>query len=82
MGGREELEIEIDEQGRVHVVTKGLKGPACLEYAKVFQELLGPVVEQRLTHEYYEQPPDVRIGSQAQARGSVGRGSLPRRPGA
>ena len=75
MAGFEELEIEIDATGAVHVVTKGIKGEACLAYRKLFQEVLGLVVEERLTSEYYEKPPAVAMREGAQAKTSV------RRPG-
>jgi hypothetical protein len=64
----EELEIEIDETGAVRVTTKGLKGEDCLAYVGVFRELLGDVVQQRLTSEYYETPPGVRVAPSTRVR--------------
>jgi hypothetical protein len=69
----EELEIEIDPTGRVMVTTKGIKGPACLAYRKLLQEILGEVVEQRLTSGYYEKPPGVSIAPAAHARRRLGK---------
>lgn len=71
----EELEVEIDETGQVRIATKGIKGPACLAYVKLFQELLGDVVEQRLTAEYYEEPPEVEITAAERVRRRYGPGA-------
>lgn len=49
-----ELEIEITKDGKVHVKTKGVKGKACLAYAKLMQEIIGKIQSQDLTAEYYE----------------------------
>ena len=55
MTGSEELEIEIDETGKVKVHVRGLPGKACLNYVEVFRTLLsGSVKDQELTPEYYE----------------------------
>jgi hypothetical protein len=55
MARGEELEIQIDAAGRVQVHVKGMPGKRCLDYVKVFQELLGPVTDQRPTEEFYQQ---------------------------
>jgi hypothetical protein len=52
---QEELEIEIDANGRVQVHVKGMPGKRCLDYLKVFQDLLGPVTDQRPTEEFYQE---------------------------
>ncbi|MBF0118416.1 MAG: DUF2997 domain-containing protein [Desulfobacterales bacterium] len=49
-----EIDVEINENGDVKVQVKGIKGKGCLEYSKIFQELLGPIKEQKLTSEYYD----------------------------
>ena len=64
---REELEIEIGPDGQVQVHVKGLKGKKCLEYKKVFSELLGPVKETKLTDEYYEE--EVQVKTRKEIRG-------------
>lgn len=51
---REELEIEIDAQGRVHVQTIGIKGPRCLDVAESLVKILGREESRQLTNEYYE----------------------------
>ncbi|MBF0225481.1 MAG: DUF2997 domain-containing protein [Desulfobacterales bacterium] len=59
MAKRTEIEVEIDEQGDVKIEVKGIKGKACLDYADIFQNVLGPIKEQRLTSEYYEQSSNI-----------------------
>jgi hypothetical protein len=51
---QEELEIEIDAQGRVTVRTIGIKGPRCLDYAEALALILGREESRELTNEYYE----------------------------
>jgi len=55
MAKQEELEIEIDANGRVQVQVKGMPGKRCLDYVKIFQDLLGPVTDQRPTEEFYQE---------------------------
>ena len=51
---QEELEIEIDAQGRVQVRTIGIKGERCLDYAEALARILGREESRQLTNEYYE----------------------------
>ncbi len=51
---QEELEIEIDAQGRVTVRTIGIKGPRCLDYAETVAQILGREESRELTSEFYE----------------------------
>ena len=51
---QEELEIEIDAQGRVQVRTVGIKGARCLDYAEALAHILGREESRQLTNEYYE----------------------------
>lgn len=55
MANGEQLEIEIDAHGRVQVHVKGMPGKRCLDYVKIFQELLGPVTDQQPTEEFYQE---------------------------
>ncbi len=64
MAQQEELEIEIDPNGQVQVHVKGTKGKRCLDYVEVFRALLGPVMEETLTAEYYETETTVAQGHQ------------------
>lgn len=51
---QEELEIEIDAQGRVQVRTIGIKGPRCIDAAEAVARILGREASRQLTSEYYE----------------------------
>jgi hypothetical protein len=64
----EEFEIEISADGKVTVRTKGIKGPACLEYADLFAEIIGREESRELTGEYYEQPNEIQQGNQLKQR--------------
>lgn len=57
---KKEVEIEIKSNGDVKVHIQGIKGPKCLEYAKLFEKVVGPIKDQSLTSEYYE--PETHIG--------------------
>ncbi len=50
----EELEIEIGPDGKVTVTTKGIKGPACMDYADLMVQILGREEHREKTAEYYE----------------------------
>ena len=62
MKNGDELEIEIDAEGRVSVMTHGVKGRRCLDYQEIFRELLGPVSNKQLTPEFNE----IEVDTQAQ----------------
>jgi len=50
----EQIDIEIDADGKVHVHVKGMPGKSCLDYVEVFRTLLGGAEDDlRLTEEYY-----------------------------
>jgi hypothetical protein len=51
---QEELEIEISPSGKVTVRTKGIKGPACMEYADMLARIIGREEHREKTAEYYE----------------------------
>jgi hypothetical protein len=50
-----ELEIEITPAGEIRVHVKGVKGPACMEYAELIEEILGTSGTRERTSEYYEE---------------------------
>jgi hypothetical protein len=57
-----EFDIDIRPDGKVQVHIHGVKGKSCLEYARLFEKILGggtAAVEQ--TSEFYEPPTDVQI---------------------
>ena len=51
---QEELEIEIAPDGKVTVTTRGIKGPACMDYADLMAQILGREEQRQKTAEYYE----------------------------
>ena len=61
MPKREEVDIEIDKSGETKIHIKGIKGKACLEYAKFLEQVIGKIKSQELTSEYYEPDLDVEI---------------------
>ena len=50
----QEIEIEITAQGKVIVRTHGIKGPQCVDVAKLFASFIGKIESQEKTEEYYE----------------------------
>ena len=50
----EELEIVIAADGKVTVMTHGIKGPRCLDVAEAMARLIGREESRRLTDEYHE----------------------------
>jgi len=55
-----EFDITIGKDGSVEVHIKGYKGRACLEVAKIFEEIIGETQSQQHTSEFYEPDEDVR----------------------
>jgi hypothetical protein len=51
---QEELEIEISPSGKVTVRTKGIKGPACMDYADLLAQIIGREEHREKTAEYYQ----------------------------
>jgi len=49
-----EFEITIGADGRVQVHVQGYKGKGCLEAVKLFESIVGEILEQRATSEMYE----------------------------
>jgi len=56
----EELEIAIAPDGKVTVRTKGIKGPACMDLADIFVQLLGVEETREKTSEYNETATEVK----------------------
>ena len=52
----QEMEITIDNEGRVQVTVNGAHGPDCLALTKNLEEAVGVVERREYTAEYYEQP--------------------------
>lgn len=62
MAEKAELEIAILPDGTVKVVTRGLRGEACLAETKSLEEALGTVKRREKTSEYYGQAAATRSG--------------------
>lgn len=63
-----ELEIEISPAGEVKVHVKGVKGPGCMQYAELVEEILGVRGNRERTSEYYESPTGVEIHVEQETR--------------
>ena len=54
-----ELDIEIRPDGEVRVHVKGVKGAACMDYVKLFENILNTSAETDVTSEFYEAATEV-----------------------
>ena len=50
----QELEIIVDETGKVSVKVTGAKGDQCLELTRPLEEALGTVEQREYTADYYQ----------------------------
>ena len=64
-----EFDISIQPDGKVQVHIKGVKGQACEEYVKLFQQILSAEGQVEHTSEYYEPPTNVAIHIEQKAKG-------------
>ena len=55
----QELEITIDNEGRVLVHVSGVKGEECLALTKNLENAVGDVQERSFSSDYYEKPVEV-----------------------
>jgi hypothetical protein len=55
----QELEITIDNEGRVLVHVTGVKGDECLKLTKNLEDAVGDVQERSFSSDYYEQAVEV-----------------------
>ena len=60
MADKAELEITIGPDGEVHIVTRGLKGQACLAETKDLEKALGEVKQREKTREFYQEEDKAR----------------------
>ena len=58
-----DIEVQIGKDGKVQLHIRGAKGKQCLSYVELFEGIVGPVTERRLTHEYFE--PDAKVRTDA-----------------
>lgn len=56
-----EIEFEVGTDGTVRATVTGAKGPGCLEYVKLVEDILRVKGSIEHTHEYYEPPTGVEI---------------------
>jgi hypothetical protein len=61
-----DIEIEVCRSGEVKVHIRGAHGERCLSYVELMEQVVGPVQERRLTHEYYERDGHVRTDAAAE----------------
>ena len=54
--GEEKITITIDEEGRLHLETRGIKGPVCLDEARALLAGVAITTQVSKTDEYYEGP--------------------------
>jgi hypothetical protein len=53
----QEIQVVIDENGKVSVSLQGVKGNGCLSITKELEHLLGDeVVDRKMSHESYDPP--------------------------
>jgi hypothetical protein len=55
----QELEITIDNEGRVLIHVNGVKGEECLTLTKKLEDEVGDVQERAFSPDYYEQPVEI-----------------------
>ena len=64
-----EFDIEVRPDGMIRIQTHGVKGPACIEYVKLFEQIMGATGDVERTGEYYEPPTQVGLGIEQRAHG-------------
>ncbi len=55
MATKVEIEVTIDPEGNVKLVTHGLKGQSCMKETEQLEKALGKVTAREKTREFYEQ---------------------------
>jgi len=66
---QQDIEVEILKTGEVKVHIHGIKGQKCIEYAKLFEKIVGPEKDRELTSEYYEPESSVGIDVSMDGKG-------------
>jgi len=56
-----DLEITIDPTGQVKLHIEGIKGKACMDIARAFEEIIGEITAVEHTSEYYEQEVGIEV---------------------
>jgi hypothetical protein len=53
----QEIQVNINKDGKVSVSLQGVKGKACLDITKELETLLGnEIMDRKFKHEYYDPP--------------------------
>jgi hypothetical protein len=60
---RLEIEVVITAEGEVKLLTRGLKGKACLEETRALEAALGTVVARTKTSEFYQAAAGSKVGA-------------------
>lgn len=55
MAGKNELEIEISNDGEVTIHVQGVKGKKCMDLTRELEESLGVVTAREMKSSFYEQ---------------------------
>jgi hypothetical protein len=56
-----EFDITISKSGEVELHVKGVKGRACLDAVKLFEEIVGEMKSEQHTSEFYEPEEQVQF---------------------
>ena len=68
MAEKHEIQIDIDDNGNVSFLVKGVKGKKCLEITKDLENALGIVRKQEKTAEFYQT--ETQTGTTIERRGT------------
>jgi hypothetical protein len=65
---KEEIEIIIDEAGKTNIRVRGLKGNACIQKVQDIATIIGKIIKQRTTSDFYQPGPEVNIADTSKTR--------------
>lgn len=56
----QEIEVQIDKNGQIHIHVRGVKGEACLDITQALEEALGgAVIDRKMTPEALDAPVNI-----------------------
>ncbi len=64
MAKKQELEVSIDDDGKISIKVIGAQGAECLELTKAIEEALGVVVDRKKLPDFYVQPEKRQVEGQ------------------
>mmetsp|Transcript_14292 Transcript_14292/g.18032 ORF Transcript_14292/g.18032 Transcript_14292/m.18032 type:complete len:119 (+) Transcript_14292:163-519(+) len=70
MSGMEQIEFKIFPDGRIEELVKGVKGEQCVSVTEELNEMLGEVVDQQKTEEFFEE--EIKIQQTVENKGTTG----------